>query len=422
MNTKEDHVNAVKEIVTIYQKMKKGREIPSVYRSTNQTGLDVPEGHVSETEKTILHFRRSEKEEQQYQMIFNFCALNMFNPTGNKYLFYSKESGLLESQKLENLSSNPMEIFKTDFFWLNTFNPTDSDLKAIGHMFNIHDLTVLDIKERNTDEKIEVFKHYTFISMKLLVEPVSVTEDIDFNILVFKDFILTFHDKPWVSVQDTFNFIDLLSKYTTLMPSWGLYSIVIEFLQDIKYLADNCYTETMKIQDQSKTFEDQEMAPLLKRNFSVSCQINALQDSTKSKIKILSVLKNRCQKRIVPLVHKYLSEVIEDLREVAKKLGECQRILERAQDTYLALLNVAQTQEGNEMNKSMSRMSLTALIISPCQLISGLWGMNVRVPFQAEKDQNSLIPFYIILAFSIFPLVIYLYFPAIKRVIRHTKR
>lgn len=404
----ESHRGALAEIVTIYRKMKKGRDAHKLYQIQKDEVLEESSDIASETAKLVPNMRRFEKEEQQYKQIFNFCALNMFNPSGYKYLLYSKDQGLIYAQMLENLSSNPMEIFKTGFFWLNTFNPTDSDLHALGEMFNIHDLTVLDIKERNTDEKIEIFKHYTFISMKLFVETSSISEDIDFNILVFKDFILTFHDKPWLSVQDTFNFIDLLSKYTTLTPSWVLYSIFVEFIQDIKYLADACGAEVAEIQEHSKNLENALMADLLKKNFSVACKVNSLQESTRTKMEILSILKNRCQKRIVPVVQKYLSESVEDLRRQYKKLGEFLRNLERAQDTYLALLNVAQTQEGNEMNKSMSRMSLATLIISPCQLCSGLWGMNVVVPF---GDHKSLIPFFAIIAISILPLVLYFYTP-----------
>lgn len=406
MNSGETHRSELAEIITIYRKMKKGREMPHVYKIRKGREIEEPTESVSETVSSIPKIK-TDKEDTTH-MTFNFSPLNTLNPSGSKYLFYSKSTGLMQTQVLENITANYPEMLKNNFFWLNTFNPTDSDLQSLCNIFDIHELTILDIKEGNTDEKIEVFKHYTFISMKLMVEADPTNDDIDFNILVFKDFVLTFHDKPWISVQDTFNFIELLSKHTPLTPSWVLYSIVIEFLQDIKYLADGCSLEAAKIQNLSKNFKDTEMAALLKRNFNANCQINSLHITTRYKIEILTIIKNRCRKRIVPLVQKYLSESIEDLRDLSKKLGENHRVLERAQDTYLALLNVAQTQEGNEMNKSMSRMSLAALIISPCQLLSGIWGMNVRVPGQ---ESTTLVPFFAIVSFSFLPLLIYFYIP-----------
>ncbi|KAI5162666.1 magnesium transporter [Nematocida ausubeli] len=413
MNNAESHRSALAEIITIYRKMKKGREMPHVYKSRKGREIDETTDSVSETIRSIPNIQRTERDDT-LQMTFNFSPLNTLNPSGIKYLFYSKNSGLVQTQVLENITANYLEMLKSNFFWLNTFNPSDSDLQTLCSMFDIHELTLQDIKEGNTDEKIEVFKHYTFISMKLMVEADPTNDDIDFNILVFKDFVLTFHDKPWISVQDTFNFIELLSAHTPLTPSWVLYSIIIEFLQDIKYLADGCTLETSKIQAISKKFKEPEMAGLLKRNFNVSCQINSLQMTTRYKIEILTIIKNRCRKRIVPLVQKYLSESVDDLKDLAKKLGENHRVLERAQDTYLALLNVAQTQEGNEMNKSMRRMSLTALILSPCQLLSGIWGMNVRVPGQ---NNETLYPFFGIVCFSLLPLLFYFYVP-IRRTLR----
>lgn len=417
----DGYKGALTEIITIYRKMKKGREAHHLYKSRKDQQLQEPLEQVPEPENTVLRLRRSEKEEQQYQMLFNFCALDMHNPAGIKYLFYSKEEGLLQSQYLENLADNISVIFKTSFFWLNVFNPTDADLQALGIMFNIHDLTLLDIKERNTDEKIEVFKHYTFISMKL-IEPSSseAAEDVDFNILVFRDFVLTFHDKPWVSVQDTFNFIDLLSQHTALTPSWVLYSIVIELLQDIKYFSDNFRAETIRIQEQSKTYGQSQMACILKQNFSTSCQVHAVQGATRSKIEILSILRSRCRKRVSALVQGYLSEAMEDLKDICKRLSETQRMLERAQDTYLALINVAQTEEGNKMNKSMGRMTLLALIFSPCQLLSGMWGMNVKVPFDGRD--GSLYPFVGIVSLSMLPLLLYFYSPIWHLLSGHRKQ
>lgn len=405
MHESERYTGALAELITIYRKMKKGREAQNIYKFRRHGEMEERGNYVSETVPSEPKIRRSEREEMHYQTIFNFCTLNLHNLTTEKYLFYSKEAGLLQSQMFEKLSPNLNEIFQTNFFWLNVFNPSDFDLQAISSMFDVHDLTVLDIKEGNTDEKIEVFKHYTFISMRLLSEnSLDISEDMDFNILIFKNFVLTFHDKPWMGIQDILNFIALLARYTALSPDWVLYSIVIEFLQDIKYIADKSSMDIHRIQELSKGFTGAEMSDILRSNFSMSCQLSSLSGFTKSKLEILAALRNRCRKRIVPAVQRYLAESLDDLKDVLRRIGEYNRVLERAQDTYLALINVAQTQEGNEMNKAMSRMSIATLIISPCQLVSGLWGMNVPVPYGGSK---TLLPFFVITLLSILPLFIY---------------
>lgn len=49
---------------------------------------------------------------------------------------------------------------------MSIVNPTEKDLTFLGTQLNVHDLTLRDIREQNTEEKVEVFKHYTFLSLR----------------------------------------------------------------------------------------------------------------------------------------------------------------------------------------------------------------------------------------------------------------
>lgn len=53
-------------------------------------------------------------------------------------------------------------------------NPTEEDLALLKTHLHVHDLTLRDIREQNTDEKVEVFKNYTFISLKVYLEGAEV--------------------------------------------------------------------------------------------------------------------------------------------------------------------------------------------------------------------------------------------------------
>lgn len=49
-------------------------------------------------------------------------------------------------------------------------NPTDNDLTLLSSAFGVHELTIRDIRG-NTEEKLEMYNHYTFVSLKLMKEP-----------------------------------------------------------------------------------------------------------------------------------------------------------------------------------------------------------------------------------------------------------
>lgn len=48
-----------------------------------------------------------------------------------------------------------MKLLKSKQYWFNIIDPSEKDLALLGSAFSIHDLTLRDIREGNTEEKIE---------------------------------------------------------------------------------------------------------------------------------------------------------------------------------------------------------------------------------------------------------------------------
>lgn len=104
------------------------------------------------------------------------------------YTYFSAETGLLQAHALHTLqwkystsktsSATTSDfsdlIFKSKRFCLGIVNPTEDDLALLKTHLHVHDLTLRDIREQNTDEKVEVFKNYTFISLKVYLEAAEV--------------------------------------------------------------------------------------------------------------------------------------------------------------------------------------------------------------------------------------------------------
>ncbi|KAF7684031.1 putative metal ion transporter C17A12.14 [Astathelohania contejeani] len=372
--------NTIMEIITIYRKMKKGRDNQNIYRMQ----LNIEEERNGEVED----FESYQQENTNTERRYNFYEFR--NVHESKYMFFSKESNLRQSNQLFSIPEWE-ELQHQKYYWLNIFNPSEKDLQVLATTYNIHDISIIDIREGNTEEKVEVFSHYTFISLKLLSEgTLNSTEDIDFNILLFKDFVITTHDKPWAGTTDILNFLSLICNHTTMYPDWVLFSVIIEFLQDIKSITDQLHPEITAIQNISTKVE---ISNILIRNFDMVYKVYSLRSFIKPKIQILSTLKTKCARRFRKHVMKYLSYSLNDFKLQDKQAREYNKILERCQDLFLALVNMEQSREGNEMNKAMNRFTQITFISLPCQVIAGLWGMNVQVPWQNE---SSTFYFYIL--------------------------
>lgn len=350
--------------------MKKGRQNQNTYRMMlNISPVECDEADEIESIPKL----------KNQTNVYNFAIFKGIKNT--KYIYYSKSTSLLQSNTFfeqENASS----LLSKKYYWLNIFDPKELDLEYLASFFGVHDISLLDIREQNTEEKVEIFKNYTFISLKLFND-INWIEggDIDFNILLFDDFIITTHDKPWGGINDILNFLHLINAHTKLYPDWVLYSVIIEFLQDCKFISDDLHQVINNIRDVSKADENN-IEEILRGNFDLVYRMYQLKNTIRPKVNILYVIKRRCAKRMRKNVSIHLNECYTDFKKQEKVVKEYNNILERCQDVCLAIVNMLQSKEGNAMNKSMKWFTTLTFLFLPCQTISGLWGMNVKVPGQ----------------------------------------
>ncbi|XP_035715210.1 uncharacterized protein LOC110859409 isoform X2 [Folsomia candida] len=358
------------EVITIYEKLKKSRDhdptsTSDVFRpSTTHFGFDIEESDFEESVPLepfnaqgsgpggMWSTLSSDHPVLGAQKVLDF---NKFKNMQNlKYLYFSSPTGLIQSPTIEDLkfsSSNEnfetggstdmnyVKLLKSKQYWLNITDPSEKDLALLNSAFNVHDLTLRDIRDGFTEEKIEVYKHYMFISLRLLSEndtsshrthskkkpglnnhhlnniktgespdnnesvflnvggddlgdnvsigsssassseekdPMPPIEDVDFNILLFSDFIITVHDKNWGSIKDVLGFLSLLCTYgnSILSPDWVLFSIFIELAQDAKYSVNYMEPKILNAKIAETESENSyvsgiELSRVLRKNFQI---------------------------------------------------------------------------------------------------------------------------------------------------------
>ena len=76
-----------------------------------------------------------------------------------------------------------------------------------------------------------------------------------------------------------------------------------------------------------------------------------------------------------------------DVITLVQMLAETSTTLSRAHSNYLASISIEITNNANSTNAAMSQLTALASVLVPLNIITGLWGMNVKVPGQ---DENNL--------------------------------
>jgi len=91
----------------------------------------------------------------------------------------------------------------------------------------------------------------------------------------------------------------------------------------------------------------------------------------------------------------YLGDIQDHVVTMVNNLSHFEKILSRAHSNYLAQLSINSVSQSNETNKVLSKITFLASMLVPLNLVCGLFGMNVPVPWQ---ESETLIPFFVIIA------------------------
>jgi hypothetical protein len=136
---------ALTEVITIYEKLKKGRE-NRVYRHSKFIDLSARvDIEFHEAEETVPIVPSFLSHEVQSISVLDFNTFNLnFHPT--KYLYFSEKSHLLQADFLEGLAPNYTELLQAKNYWLNIFDPNEADFAILFNSFGVHDLTINDIR------------------------------------------------------------------------------------------------------------------------------------------------------------------------------------------------------------------------------------------------------------------------------------
>ncbi|KAG2216552.1 hypothetical protein INT45_006028 [Circinella minor] len=95
--------------------------------------------------------------------------------------------------------------------------------------------------------------------------------------------------------------------------------------------------------------------------------------------------------KIFPDVALYLGDVQDHLITMLQNLSHYETVLARAHSNYLAQISIKLSQTSNSTNHVIGRLTVFATILMPMNLVTGLWGMNVKVP---GKDYDDLLYFF----------------------------
>lgn len=155
-----------------------------------------------------------------------------------------------------------------------------------------------------------------------------------------------------------------------------------------------------QIEDEVFVARTDDMHQFLRKIGNVRKNVMALMRLLGGKADVLKGFTKRCNEnyKVTPRmdIGLYLGDIQDHVVTMMTNLGHFEKMLSRSHSNYLAQISIDGIAQSTANNKVLSKITLLASIIVPLNVVTGLFGMNVAVPWGISE--GNLTPFFGILA------------------------
>ncbi|KFA65444.1 hypothetical protein S40285_00468 [Stachybotrys chlorohalonatus IBT 40285] len=284
-------------------------------------------------------------------------------------------------------------------WWLNVNRATKEEVQGICKAFGIHPLTIEDIITQEAREKIELFPSYYFAcfrSFNVVEEPDGKEyEPCNIYVIVFREGTLSFSFAPNTHASQVRKRITALKDYVSLSSDWICYALIDNIVDTFAPEIHQIELEADAIEDEVFVMRDEDSSKFLRSIGRVRKNCMALLRLLGGKADVLRGFTKRCNEnyQVTPRmdIGMYLGDIQDHVVTMATNLGHFEKMLSRAHSNYLATLSINSISQGTDTNRVLSKITFLASVLVPLNLVSGVFGMNVMVPFH---DVEHLGPFF----------------------------
>ncbi len=264
--------------------------------------------------------------------------------------------------------------------WVNIERPGNEELAWLHQNFEVNPLHLEDITSRLQRPKIDDYEDYLFIVLHFPVynkaERSTFPSEID--IILGPDYIITIHDGKLRTLNRLFEQCKNNSgkRYGVLgrTASFALYRV-------IDVLVDYCFPIVNKLAEKLEELDERIFASTDRNTiYEISVtrrDIIAFRRIIKPQISVIASLEHRRRTADTEDMEAFYSDVKDHISKIWDSLEDFKDIIEGLSSTYDSLAS-------HRLNQVIKTLTIISVILLPLTLISGLYGMNVGLPFSDQ--------------------------------------
>lgn len=261
------------------------------------------------------------------------------------------------------------DVIRKGTTWVNIEGLNDVELiKALTKRYNIHPLTVEDILNVEQRPKVEEFKNYLFITLKVLIkqEHAFTTKQVSF--ILGNNFLLSFQELD-TTLFDNIR-IKLRSKTNQTLrkegPDYLMYRLIDTIVDDYFATLEVLGDEIEEIEENIIANPTSQSARTI---YKIKREMLLVRKAIWPMRELLSHLAHAENNRISKFTMIYLRDVYDHTVQAIDSLETFREMLSSMLDVYLSSIT-------NRMNEIMKTLTIITTIFIPITALASIYGMN----------------------------------------------
>lgn len=268
--------------------------------------------------------------------------------------------------------------------WINLVNPDEKKTTTLNKKYRFHRLDLEDCLQGSQRPKIDEYERYLFIILQFPIYNKRHrrfdTEQL--NIFIGQNYLITIHDNNLPIINKIFDKCKRAPKYRASLfgesTGYLLYEIIKALFESVLPITDRIEKSLKKIEED--IFESSHPKDQLFNIMLVKKNIISLRKIMLPQRSVVAALEHK-QKRFLPenLVI-YFDDIVDQIEKIWSILETQKEVIESLEDTNESLLS-------HNINSTMKTLTVFSVIMLPLTFLTGLFGMNVKLPFLLAMDR-----------------------------------
>ncbi len=267
--------------------------------------------------------------------------------------------------------------------WHDDPAPTEQVLAQLQQQYGFHDLDIEDCLSEHERPKIEEYDTYLFLVFHIPYRAKRsnriVKEEV--NIFMGQDFFITLHrgkisvlDELWNDVE---NVESVRREYLQHGTGFFLYELMHMFFDDVFPLVDGIRKDLRRMEE--VLFESDEEVDLLRDIMNVKRNIISLRSILLPQRTLIATLEHKNKKFVPNELGIYFDDILDAIERQWALLDTAKEMIDALQDTHESWLT-------HKTNAVIQLLTIFSVIMLPLTFMTGLYGMNVRLPFETHPE------------------------------------